>query len=49
MSNEPSTRNAGHEVHRTSPITLFLAWALVLIPLAWGFFSTLSKAALLFQ
>ncbi len=34
--------------HGTSPVLIAAAWALVMIPLAWGLFSTLQKALLLF-
>ncbi|SDK90557.1 hypothetical protein SAMN05661010_00476 [Modicisalibacter muralis] len=32
----------------SSPILIAAAWALVMIPLAWGLLSTLQKALLLF-
>lgn len=34
--------------HRTSPALIALAWAAVLIPLGWGFISTLIEASALF-
>jgi hypothetical protein len=34
---------------QTSPITVFLAWAAVGIPLAWGIYVTLVNAAKFFQ
>lgn len=34
--------------HRSSPALIALAWAGVMIPLAWGFISTLIEAAKLF-
>lgn len=33
----------------TSPVLIAIAWAAVMIPLAWGFLSTLAKASLLFR
>ena len=33
----------------TSPALIALVWAIALIPLAWGFISTLIKAASLFE
>lgn len=36
------------EQSTTPPILIGAAWALVMIPLAWGLISTLSKALLLF-
>ncbi len=35
--------------HRTTPLHLTLAWALVGIPLAWGVVQTLINALKLFQ
>lgn len=46
MSYETDTSTSEHST--TSPILIAAAWALVLIPLAWGLISTLSKALLLF-
>ncbi|MDN5938742.1 MAG: hypothetical protein L0H83_08775 [Salinisphaera sp.] len=43
------TDNDRGEHGRTSPILIAAAWALVMIPLAWGLFSTLQKALLLFS
>jgi hypothetical protein len=34
---------------RSSPVTVFLAWAAVGIPLAWGVYVTLVNAAKFFQ
>jgi hypothetical protein len=34
---------------KTNPIALIVFWAYVGIPLLWGIYSTLSKAAGLFQ
>lgn len=36
-------------VPTTSPALIALVWAIALIPLAWGFISTLIKAASLFE
>ena len=33
----------------TSPITVWLAWLVVGVPIAWGVYITLSKAAVLFR
>jgi hypothetical protein len=37
------------ETHRSSPITIALAWLVVGIPLAWGVSQTLIKSMALFQ
>lgn len=34
---------------RSSPVAVALAWAAVSIPLAWGVYETIKKAALLFR
>ena len=34
---------------RSSPVSVVLAWALVLIPIAWGVSVTIQKAAVLFK
>lgn len=34
---------------KTSPFTILVFWAFVLIPLAWGILQTLEKAAALFK
>ncbi|MBU6461061.1 MAG: oxalate:formate antiporter [Proteobacteria bacterium] len=36
-------------MNKTSKLTLLLFWLVVLIPLAWGVFSTLGKAMALFK
>jgi hypothetical protein len=38
----------GVEQH-TPPVLIVLAWAAVMIPLAWGFISTLIEASQLFR
>ncbi len=35
--------------HHTPPVHVILAWAAVMIPLAWGFISTLIEASQLFR
>lgn len=47
MATETDTNEAEHST--TSPALIAAAWALVMIPLAWGLLSTLSKALLLFS
>lgn len=47
-TNEQSV--AGSHAASTTPAALIaLVWAIALIPLAWGFISTLIKAASLFE
>lgn len=51
MPTETDTNASEHsttEHSTTPPILIGAAWALVMIPLAWGLISTLSKALLLF-
>ena len=47
MNNE--THSDAGEHGTSSPILIAAAWALVMIPLAWGLLSTLQKALLLFS
>lgn len=49
MSDQPHTYARDRHVQRASPMSIGLAWALVMIPLAWGLLSTLSTATLLFH
>lgn len=43
-------QSAGSSTASTTPPALIaLVWAIALIPLAWGFISTLIKAAALFE
>jgi hypothetical protein len=37
------------ETKRTNPALILVFWLYVVIPLAWGVWSTLQKAAALFQ
>lgn len=46
MADKPDAHEGEHGT--TSPVLIAAAWILVLIPLAWGLFSTLNKALLLF-
>ncbi|MBA2410032.1 MAG: hypothetical protein H0V62_09785 [Gammaproteobacteria bacterium] len=39
---------AGDTGHRTSPALIAIAWLAVMLPLAWGFVSTLIEASALF-
>jgi hypothetical protein len=39
---------AGDTGHRTSPVLIAVAWIAVMLPLAWGFASTLIEASALF-
>ncbi|MBA2490692.1 MAG: MFS transporter small subunit [Gammaproteobacteria bacterium] len=36
---------AGDSDHRTSPVLIAIAWLAVMLPLAWGFISTLIEAS----
>ena len=42
-------RHSDESDHKTSPILIAEAWAAVMIPLAWGFISTLIGASKLFR
>lgn len=47
MQQKMQTHEGEHST--TSPVLIAAAWALVMIPLGWGLFSTLQKALLLFS
>ncbi len=47
MQDRTDTNEVEHST--TSPVLIAAAWALVMIPLAWGLFFTLKKALLLFS
>jgi hypothetical protein len=38
-----------HEIKKSSPLTITLAWVIVLIPAGWGIYNTALKAANLFR
>jgi hypothetical protein len=42
-------QHSGESGHKTSPILIAVAWAAVMIPLGWGFISTLMEASKLFR
>jgi hypothetical protein len=45
-----TTKYPDYETAATTPVgSIVLVWAIALIPLAWGFISTLLKAVTLFE
>ena len=49
MGPTPSEPGAGPHGHKTSAFLVILAWIAVGIPMLWGVWMTLRKAALLFR
>lgn len=45
---QDSYQHSNQDGHETSPALIALAWAAVMLPLAWGFVSTLIEAWALF-